>query len=108
MKRVFTTAAAATAAAALLAGSVMAQELEWGDWDANGDGLLDQNEFSSGMKQHGAFLRWDSDADKRLTEEEFERGMYRDYDVNSDEAISQDELGPGMGGLGLGIGLDRD
>ena len=83
------------------------QELVWKDWDSNGDGRVDQDEFSAGMKQQNAFARWDTDRDKSLTEEEFERGMFKDYDVNSDDAILQDEAGMGIG-MGFGIGLDAD
>ena len=59
------------------------------------------------MQKQGAFARWDTDRDKRLTEEEFARGMFKDYDVNSDDAILHDEAGMGIG-LGLGIGLGAD
>lgn len=98
---------AAAVVAAVLAGPAPAQELTWDDWDGNGDGQVDQDEFSAGMQQQGAFARWDSDGDKRLTEEEFARGMFRDYDVNSDDAILHDEAGMGIG-LGLGMGLGAD
>jgi hypothetical protein len=99
--------AATAVVATVLAGSSHAQELTWGDWDGNSDGQVDQDEFSAGMQKHGAFARWDSDGDKRLSEEEFERGMFRDYDVNSDDAILHDEAGMGIG-MGLGIGLGAD
>lgn len=104
MLRIFAAAAALTA---LLVSTAGAQELVFKDWDSNGDGQIDQGEFSAGMQKQGAFARWDTDRDKSLTEEEFERGMFKDYDVNSDDAILHDEAGMGIG-LGLGIGLGAD
>ena len=99
--------AATALAAALLAGSARAQELVFKDWDTNGDGQIDQNEFNAGIQKQGAFARWDTDHDKQLSEQEFERGMFKDYDVNGDNAILQDEAGTGLG-LGIGAGLGGD
>ena len=101
------TLTAATVALALLASTASAQELVFKGWDSNGDNQVDKDEFSAGMQKQGAFARWDTDRDKRLTQEEFARGMFKDYDVNSDDAILHDEAGMGIG-LGLGIGLGAD
>ena len=85
------------------AAPAMAQE-DMGAWDANDDGVLDNDEFATGFGESGVFGDWDSDGDGSLTEDEFNAGVFGGYDDNGDGTIDESEFGDvgddmGDGGL---------
>lgn len=98
------------------AGGAVAQEADFGSWDANGDGYLDEQEFGAGMSESGVFSayeedddgvigeeewnaigtditwdEWDSDGEYGLTEDEFGTSLYDSADVDDDNLVSEGE-----------------
>ena len=65
----------------------------WNQWDANQDGQLDQQEFqqSLGQVQGTQFNQFDADGDGNVTEEEIRQGLFRLFDQNQDQRITQSE-----------------
>lgn len=82
--------------AALAAGPVMAQGLT--DWDGDGDGGLNQNEFNEGWGSiygdgESAFSTWDEDGDGMLNEDEYNAGVFNGYDRDRNGMIEEPEFG---------------
>lgn len=97
-----TLTAAVFGAALLTAAPLLAQDMS--EWDANADGVIDQEEFTTGWNDVGAYGEWDADGDGSLTEEEFNAGLYNGYDADDSGAIEEPEFGDvgddiGDGGL---------
>lgn len=65
-------------AAAGLAAPALAADLskaELGDWDADGDGVLEREEFMRGFGGTGVYGEWDSDGGGWLVDEELNKGL---------------------------------
>jgi len=95
-------AAVLACALSLLGGPLLAQDM--GEWDANADGLVDQEEFNTAWGDTGTYGAWDRDGDGSLTKEEFNAGLYDGYDADDSGAIEEPEFGDvgddiGDGGL---------
>lgn len=91
--------------AALTAGPAMAQDM--GEWDSDGDGTLNEEEFSEGWNSaygegESAFSNWDEDGDGSLNEEEFNTGVYNSYDDDDSGAIEEPEFGDVSDDMGDG------
>ena len=74
----------------------MAQEL--GEWDAGGDGAVNEEEFNEGWgasfgEEESAFSTWDEDGDGALTEGEYNTGVYNSYDDNGHGSLNDEEFG---------------
>ncbi|SFH29899.1 hypothetical protein SAMN04488020_109181 [Palleronia marisminoris] len=80
---------------ALTAAPAMAQEI--GEWDGDGDGALNQEEFNTGWNEgigdESAFSMWDEDGDGALTEDEYNTGVYNSYDDDGSGVIEEPEFG---------------
>lgn len=64
---------------------------EFGDWDADKDKRLTQEEFNAGLGDAGIFGDWDANDDSLLDENEFDEGVYGSYDANDDGFIDDNE-----------------
>ncbi|MBJ6127096.1 PRC-barrel domain-containing protein [Microvirga splendida] len=51
-------------------------DVEFGEFDRNGDGILDRNEFAGGWGDRGLYERWDADRTGWLAENEFGNGLF--------------------------------
>lgn len=102
MKTFFMTSAAAI----LLAGTALAQST----MDANGDGMVDREEYMASMGEN-TFGSWDADGDGMLSRAEYEAGTeaaedadaygtwddrYSEWDADADEMLSTEEYSMGM------------
>ena len=76
----------------LAATPALAQE-DMGAWDANEDGVLDNEEFSAGFGESDVYSTWDADGDGMLSEDEFNEGVYGAYDEDDSGAIEEEEFG---------------
>lgn len=76
----------------LAAAPVMAAE-DWDAWDANDDGILDNDEFNTGFGEAGVYDSWDGDGDGALSEDEFNAGVFGGYDKDDSGAIEEPEFG---------------
>lgn len=76
-----------TAALLLTAGTALAQA----DWDSDGDGLINEQEFTENAPYDETFGNWDEDGDGMLSEDEFASGVYDTYDEDGDGYWSEDE-----------------
>lgn len=70
----------------------MAQE-DWGAWDTNDDGVIDNEEFGVGFGESGVYDDWDADDDGMLSEDEFNTGVFGSYDEDESEGIEEPEFG---------------
>ncbi len=92
-----------TAAIAMLSAvPVLAQDM--GDWDADKDGVVNQEEFKTGWNDMGTYGEWDTDGNGALSEDEFDAGLYSGYDADNSGVIEEPEFGDvgddiGDGGL---------
>ena len=82
--------------AALTAAPAMAQEI--GEWDGDGDGALNQEEFNEGWgssfgEDESAFSMWDEDGDGALNEDEYNTGVFNSYDDDESGVIEEPEFG---------------
>jgi hypothetical protein len=91
-------------ALSLLAAPVMAQEM-FGDWDANADAGIDQEEFNTGFGEAGAFGAWDANDDEGIDQSEFEAGYgdrevgeFSEWDTDADSMLNEDEFNTGVFG----------
>jgi hypothetical protein len=68
-------------------------------WDADRNGMLDENEFAAGsaasLGDIGDFAAWDADRSGALSEDEFYGGAYNVWDVDGDDLLSEAEFGAG-------------
>jgi hypothetical protein len=95
-------AVAALGTVVLTATPLLAQDM--GEWDADGDGLVNQEEFTTGWNDVGTYGEWDADGDGSLTEDEFNAGVFDGYDADDSGGIEEPEFGDvgddiGDGGL---------
>jgi hypothetical protein len=95
--------AAALAFPLFAAAPAMAQEA-FGDWDGNGNGVIDSNEFATGFGDNGVYDGWDANSDGSLSEDEFNDGVFGAYDRNDNDTLEEPEFGDygddaGDGGL---------
>ncbi|MBC7286080.1 hypothetical protein [Hoeflea sp.] len=75
-----------------------AMALEIGEWDADGDSVLNQDEFNQGWgsaygEGESAFSSWDEDSDGMLSEDEYNNGVYNAYDDDGSGVIEEPEFG---------------
>jgi Ca2+-binding EF-hand superfamily protein len=80
--------------ALIAAAPVWAQSI--GDWDGDGNGTVDLEEWTTGMGVLGLFSDWDAEADGTLVESEFASGLFERFDGNDDEALSSSEWDDGI------------
>ncbi|ASY65289.1 hypothetical protein SJ05684_b43070 (plasmid) [Sinorhizobium sojae CCBAU 05684] len=96
-------------AISLVAAPAMAN---FGEWDANGDAGIDNEEFAAGFdKDVGVFGDWDTDDDNMLSQAEFDAGYgtrdtaespfdddigFDDWDANDDDMLSSTEFHDGV------------
>ncbi|MFC4171216.1 hypothetical protein ACFOYU_03945 [Microvirga sp. GCM10011540] len=88
-----------------------ANAAEFGEWDANADARLTNEEFRTNFEQAGIFNDWDQNNDLGLSEREFEAGIgddatafntrfgedaFNEWDVNNDNLLSNNELYDGV------------
>ena len=90
--RTVTMLTAVALAFGLAAAPAMAEE-DWGAWDANEDGVIDNEEFDAGFGESGVFGNWDADGDGMLSEDEFGEGVYGSYDDDESGVIEEPEFG---------------
>lgn len=80
---------------ALTAAPAMAQDMT--EWDADGDGGINAEEFQGGWdKGYGeetAFSTWDEDGDGALSEDEYNAGVFNSYDDDASGVIEEPEFG---------------
>jgi hypothetical protein len=86
------TVSAAGLALSLFAAPAVAQDA-FGDWDANDDAGIDNEEFATGFGDAGIYDEWDADDDGALSENEFNEGVYGAYDDDDDNVIEEPEFG---------------
>lgn len=79
-------AAIGAVAIAAMSTSALAQE-----WDMDGDGMLNQDEWNTGWNESGVFNDWDGDGDGMLTSDEFNTGVYGGYDRDGDGMLNDEE-----------------
>ncbi len=91
---------AAFGAVILTATPLLAQDMS--EWDADGDGVVNQEEFTTGWSDVGTYGEWDADGDGSLTEDEFNAGVYDGYDVDDSGVIEDPEFGDVGDDLGEG------
>ncbi|UJH89811.1 hypothetical protein LZ575_12365 [Antarcticibacterium sp. 1MA-6-2] len=63
------------------------------DFDANADGMLNQNEFPNSYQNN--FSEWDVDGDGSLSDEEFSNTTFGNTDADDDDTISEAEWNMG-------------
>jgi hypothetical protein len=82
------------------------------EWDSNGDGYLDPDEYSGGF-----FTAWDTNGDRQLDESEWQAGYERmgqsglswaDWDINTDGFLSEGEYRQGYDNAGWYKAWDTD
>lgn len=82
--------------AALTATPALAQGM--GDWDSDGDGAVNEEEFHQGWSSgfeggDNAFGLWDEDDDGMLSEDEYNAGVFGSYDDDDSGVIEEPEFG---------------
>ena len=107
-------AAACLSAASLLPAGAFAQQ-SFGAWDANADGLVDEEEWNAGFGENSLFGDWDADADGGIDEAEFATGVgaggfdaaafgdFAAWDASGDKRLDRTEFNRGVFGF-----YDRD
>jgi Ca2+-binding EF-hand superfamily protein len=88
-------------ALALIGTPVLAQEM--GDWDADGDAAISEEEFNTGFGEAGVFGGWDEDGDGALSEEEFGAGLgeeedFAEWDEDGEGSLTEDAFNTGVFG----------
>lgn len=87
-------------------------ERGYGEWDADDNALLDENEWGTAWGESGYYDRWDANADGILDENEWTTGRttyltgydegvyggYGDWDLNDDNALDETEFREGVWG----------
>ncbi|GHB13679.1 EF-hand domain-containing protein [Modicisalibacter luteus] len=77
----------------LSAGSAFAQENGFSEWDSDGDGVVNYEEFDAGFDDEGLYNSWDANGDNMLDEQEYGEGIYNTYDRDGSGDWSEDEYG---------------
>ena len=77
----------------LMVSSVMMGQ-EFGDSDANNDGMWDENEFGEAIGD--SYNTWDTDSDEVVDDDEFYDNSYGFTDVNDDDMIDEEEWETGI------------
>lgn len=80
------------AAALLAATPALAQDGMMGDYDTDGDSMLNEMEFGEADGRM-RFMDYDTDQSGDVSEEEFRAGELRRYDRDGDSMINEDEYG---------------
>ncbi len=75
--------------AALAAAPAVAQDMS--EWDTNGDGVIDQEEFNTGHRASDAYTTWDGDASGAISEEEFDTGVTSAFDMDASGDLNEEE-----------------
>lgn len=91
------TAAVGATIALLGAGPALAQE-NMSDWDGDGDGVVNEEEFNQGWgtiwgDNDSAFDTWDENDDGMLSEDEYNAGVFDSYDDDGSGVIEEPEFG---------------
>lgn len=68
-------------------------DTDFDEYDANADGLWDENEF--GEANNDNFTEWDSDADGAFDNDEFYDSTFETADRNNDDGIDEQEWSEG-------------
>lgn len=91
MTRKLTLAFAGVLAGALFAvNPAFAQTFQ--EWDTDTNQELSQDEWTQGFGETGIFDDWDANDDGMLEEDEFHEGVYSAYDQNDDDILDEDEF----------------
>lgn len=88
------------------AGVAFAQSTQ--DWDSDGDGSLNRDEWSAGMDSSSAFGDWDTNASGMIEAEEFGEGMFARYDADGDGFLTSGEWDDGIDATYGEDGADLD
>jgi hypothetical protein len=97
-------AAISVVVATLGAAPAMAQDQEFAGWDQDGNGILSEQEFTSGFNGGETYSEWDANNDSSLTEDEWTSGFgegdadvsgFGQWDANGDGSLSQEEFTSG-------------
>lgn len=59
----------------------------YAEWDANGDGRIDEDEFYAGYEASGLFDKWDINDDGVVDSRELGEGMYVTWDFDDQTHI---------------------
>lgn len=78
----------------LAAGPAAAQTFT--EWDADGDAVLTQEEWTAGLGESGIFDNWDADGDGIITAVEYEDGLFDWFDDDEDGALTVAEWDEGV------------
>ncbi|GHA80341.1 hypothetical protein GCM10007067_17600 [Lysobacter bugurensis] len=97
-------------AGAGVGGEARAERANFGAWDTNADGMLDNNEFRSRFNDGGWYGDWDGDRNGQLTNEEFgtvnttwgqapegveTNSLFGTWDADKDGMLANDEAATG-------------
>nr|WP_297457765.1 hypothetical protein [uncultured Halomonas sp.] len=75
------------------AGSALAQEQNYSDWDTDGNDGISYEEWNAGFDHESVFEEWDADGNGTLDNDEYGQGVYDAYDDNGDGVIDEPEFG---------------
>lgn len=67
---------------------------EYAEFDANGDGMVDQEEFQEVFREN--FSNWDNNRDGILTDQEFYESAFDHVDINADGMLGSTEWDRGF------------
>lgn len=77
----------------LSAGGAFAEGEGFNEWDSNADGVVNYEEFDTGFDDEGLFDTWDANGDNMLDENEYGEGIFNTYDEDGNGDLSEDEYG---------------
>lgn len=63
----------------------------FGDWDANDNDLIEENEFLERANRHGLFNTWDANRNEMYEDDELFGGFFAIFDDNDDEYLDEAE-----------------
>lgn len=89
MKSIFSTAALALA---LSATAGLAQEATTFDIDRDADNGASFESFNASFSELGIYSEWDANGDGMLDEDEFNRGVFSQFDSDDDAYWNEDEF----------------
>lgn len=81
--------------AAFAIGPVYA-EADFGEWDANEDGVINESEYALGFENDGIFEKWDANEDEVLDKDEFGEMFYTLFDVDENDELTVAEFDQGV------------